>query len=167
MIGNRLLFFKTQQAFEEKKNEIRSDAIVFIKDPAVIWTHDTYYTGGSGGGGSTAQTIELSSPIYYYKFTKKDEQISFDVDDYTAITTLTAIDQTSKVGTTQISLAGEFFIMLVPESLSFTAAVTSRYEPLDIEENFIDLGIFDGYHRYGYIPDVAPESLTLTLTFSI
>lgn len=47
MINNRFLFYKTINGFERDKSEIPQDSIVFIKEPAIIWTHGTYYTGQS------------------------------------------------------------------------------------------------------------------------
>lgn len=43
MINNRFLFYKTKDAFERDKNEIMNESIVFIADPAIIWTHGIYY----------------------------------------------------------------------------------------------------------------------------
>ena len=52
MIDRKYLVFQTQTAFEEalRMNEVRSDAIVFIKSPKQIYTHGTYWNCEDGKG---------------------------------------------------------------------------------------------------------------------
>jgi len=44
-IDRKYLLFQTKTAFEEalRMNNVRNDAIVFIKDPKQIYTHGTYW----------------------------------------------------------------------------------------------------------------------------
>lgn len=172
MIENDKLFYQTVKAFEKDKRNIKNDAIVFIKDKGLIWTHGTFFSGGSGGGGGGGgddqKPIELNMPLMYYKFTEKDQEFPSDISSYSKTYQLTATDITETKGTTQIALENEFVLIVVPSELIFIGAKTSNNEKLDIDENFTKHeGLFDDYIGYEYSPVIAPEDLTLTLTFEI
>ena len=52
MIDRKYLFFKTKKSFEDIRNQISSDAIVFIKGETqadrAIWTHGVFYSPNTG-----------------------------------------------------------------------------------------------------------------------
>lgn len=51
-IKHRFLYYKTQAAFDlDLENEkVDDNSIVFIEDSSRVWTHGTYFLGGSGSG---------------------------------------------------------------------------------------------------------------------
>ena len=157
-------FYITKAAFETDLNAglVPYTAIVFVQKPAVIWTHGTYYTGGGGG----ATPIDISStPIYYYKPTERSP-ISYDLSDYTQVTTLSGASDT--VGSFSLRLENEFSVIAVPNNITLTRVVTSRFEELDINEDLTKItDAISGHTVWVYTPDVAPENLTLTYTFVV
>ena len=42
-INNRFVYFEKKSDFDRQKSNISEYSIVFIKDPAMIWTHNTWY----------------------------------------------------------------------------------------------------------------------------
>lgn len=59
MIENNKLFFRTYDAFNAalQNNQIKNDAIAFIKDIGKIWTHGTFF------GGSDSVNTELEERV--------------------------------------------------------------------------------------------------------
>lgn len=49
MIKNKLVYFKTEKAYEENKSRISDQSIVFIEDSKKIITHGAEYFGNSVG----------------------------------------------------------------------------------------------------------------------
>ena len=47
-ITNYLVHFKTEDTYNDKKSELRNDAVAFVKDATIIHTHGTDYYCGSG-----------------------------------------------------------------------------------------------------------------------
>lgn len=47
MINNKFIFFNTLEAFEQNRGEISPESIVFIKNPAMIYTHGTFFDGSN------------------------------------------------------------------------------------------------------------------------
>ena len=47
-ITNYLVHFKTEDTYNDKKSELRDDAVAFVKDATIIHTHGTDYYCGSG-----------------------------------------------------------------------------------------------------------------------
>lgn len=60
MIENNKLFFKTYDAFNRalQNNQIKDDAIVFIKDRHLIWTHGETFDGNSSIDRSEIQNLQ-------------------------------------------------------------------------------------------------------------
>ena len=164
MINNRFLFFRTQEQFEKQKNQILDDSIVFVKNPPIIWTHGVYYTGG--GGGTPESTIDIfNTPIYYHRFTNKEEPIP-SIGNYEG--SVVELSGSNGRGSTTISLNGYFLYLVVPNNITLVSAITSRQEPLSLEENFdTDTTTIDGHKVWIYSPTVAPENLSITFTFTV
>jgi hypothetical protein len=162
-IKYRFLYYKTQAAFDSdlENEKITDDSIVFIEDSKKIWTHGTYFSGGGGGSTPVAEPIDISStPIRYYKTSNKSEVLD--------INRFSNIDRLSSSRTTAIELRNQFLYLLVPNNIRLVRAVTSRFEDLDLTTNIVpDTTTVTGATLWKYLPDVAPQNLTITFTFTI
>ena len=155
----RFLFFQTEESFLAALPNIDRKSIVFIKDMPAIWSHDTYFDGGGGGSG---RPVKLKyGYMYYCTFTDK----SSNIPDISACTEVQQLDSGAKLN---IALQNNYVYVLVPnnEHYTLTSVMTSRYEQLDPNVD-LDHTTIEGYNVWKYAPDVAPENLTLTFTFSI
>lgn len=106
-------------------------------------------------------TIILESPIYYHKFTNKEEPIPINYESF-----ITELIKTDRGGYATISIDNHFLYLAVPNNITLIQANTSRSEILDLENNFI-VDIIPGYKVWKYIPAVAPENLSITFLFSL
>lgn len=156
--NSKLLFYKTQAAFERDKDLIRDDAVVYIGNPPFIYTHGVYFKGGGGGQAD----IDISgNPIYYYLFTDKDTPAPSNISSYTEVSTLNGYKQCS------IAMNAQYSYIAIPTTYSVTSVVTSNNEPLSIDDDFDkQIKTIDGkvMNVYRYMPVVAP---TLSLIFTI
>lgn len=55
MINRRFFYYKTRAAFERDKSQIPNEAIVFIEDERIIWTHGQEYAGNIQSGNVPGQ----------------------------------------------------------------------------------------------------------------
>jgi hypothetical protein len=158
MKDNRFYFFQTKKRFEAKKDTVPYDAIVFIKKPAQIWTHDTYFSGG--GGGSYAYDLS-AAPIFWRTVTDRNATISTNISSYNQVTSLSS-------QSLSITLNEQFLHIVVPTTYNITSIRTSNNETLTVEDDFEKSSITVAgvsANVYKFVP-VYPADYTIVFTFS-
>lgn len=169
MINTRFLYYKTQESFEADKPNILNDSIVFVGDPPIIWTHGTYYTGGSGPGPTPTPTYSIdisATPILYLLSAERDvENPQFT----NTIRSLSAGSATTRVGTSSLNVSGKYLYMAVPNNITFISAKTSPMgETLYPAEDFVvDTETLEGHTIYKLLPAVLSSNMSITFTFRV
>ena len=155
--------YETYDEFLEdlERGRISDNAIIYIKDRALIYAYGQYFSGGGGGGGGIP--VRLDTPILYRTVINRDETISTNKYVYNEVTELTSSCAYS------IALENNYLHIAVPTSYSISKVVTSNNETLSIDDDFekqtvVIAGI--SMNVYKYTP-VIPPTLTLTFTFNI
>lgn len=143
--------------------KIDKNAVVYIKDKAMIYAYGTYFQGGSGGGGGGGDTpISLDYPILT-RTVSEDVAVSTNKADYIETSTLTSDYKMS------VPLNNQYLHIAVPTQYSIRNVVTSNNETLSIDDDFdLEVHEIDGSEMniYKYVP-VIPPTFTLTFTFNI